>query len=239
MVVSMSCASVSRHLITTLYDRRRGGDGACGGGLARGAAHPQGQFPCLGQQYPREVSTTTCYLGYRKLIDDSRMNNPFHGWDEDDVERVGKKLALVYGVADAKDIFIRVSSVLLIEGQPRIDQEQAAKVLFKPDPHDWDFIGLSAHETHVLNHEKNTSFWDQPWPLQTTFFVLFVAAIVQGWNQTGTTGANLGWPKDLLYDGTDNTTFLNERLNDNCAPGEPETWIFGAVNAMPYLAASM
>lgn len=107
-----------------------------------------------------------------------------------------------------------------------------------PGPENWNSTtipGISAHEIQVLMEEKETGFWGQPWPLQTTLFVLFVAAAVQGWNQTGTTGANLGWPGDLLYDGSPQ----DATLNDNCAPGGDARWKFAAVNAMPYLAASM
>jgi MFS family permease len=80
----------------------------------------------------------------------------------------------------------------------------------------------------------------QPSPLRTTFFVLFVAAVVQGWNQTGTTGANLGWPQELLFNSEPvDPTRPDRSLNQNCVPGGHNKWIFAAVNAMPYLAASM
>lgn len=88
--------------------------------------------------------------------------------------------------------------------------------------------------------EKKACFGKQPSPLRVTFFVLFVAAVVQGWNQTGTTGANLGWPQELLFNSEPvDPTRPDRSLNDNCVPGGPNKWIFAAVNAMPYLAASM
>jgi hypothetical protein len=114
-------------------------------------------------------------------------------------------------------------------------------VLSMPEPGKWNTLtvpGISAHELQVLRDEKETGFWGQPWPLQTTFFVLFVAAAVQGWNQTGTTGANLGWPRELLYRSTPDDA-LSGKLNANCAPSGHEKWLFAAVNAIPYLAASM
>lgn len=111
-----------------------------------------------------------------------------------------------------------------------------------PGPENWNpraVPGITVHEIQVLRDEKETGFWGQPWPLQTTFFVLFVAAAVQGWNQTGTTGANLGWPRDLLYKDIEDRTELEKHLNDNCSPGDNKKWVFALVNAMPYLAASM
>ena len=112
-----------------------------------------------------------------------------------------------------------------------------------PEPENWNptaVSGISAHEIQVLRDEKEIGFWGQPSPLQTTFFVLFVAAAVQGWNQTGTTGANLGWPKDLLYKRfLEEGGVLDHQLNRNCAPGDSRRWAFAVVNAMPYLAASM
>jgi MFS family permease len=100
--------------------------------------------------------------------------------------------------------------------------------------------GLTERERTLLIQEKEASFMAQPWPLKTTFFVLFVAAVVQGWNQTGTTGANLGWPQELLFNSEPvDPTRPDRSLNHNCVPSGYNKWIFAAVNAMPYLAASM
>ena len=47
---------------------------------------------------------------------------------------------------------------------------------------------------------------------------------IRGWDQTGSNGANLNWPKDFGLD-------LNPKSND--------FWILGLVNAAPYIAASL
>jgi hypothetical protein len=41
-----------------------------------------------------------------------RINNPFSGWNPNNVVRAAKKLALYYGAADMTDVFIRVSQAL-------------------------------------------------------------------------------------------------------------------------------
>lgn len=47
----------------------------------------------------------------KKLTATHRINNPFHGWDNEDVERVAKNLAIWYGAEDWMDVFVRVGSV--------------------------------------------------------------------------------------------------------------------------------
>ena len=68
----------------------------------------------------------------------------------------------------------------------------------------------------------------QPKQLKVTIITLCVAAVVQGWNQTASNGANLDWPVQfgLQQKGT-------------CGPTGANAWIFAIVNASTYLAASL
>ena len=68
--------------------------------------------------------------------------------------------------------------------------------------------------------------WRQPRSLYFTVILCSIGAAVQGWDQTGSNGANLSWPiafgvPDSGPDSTDNNT-----------------WIVGVVNAGPYIASA-
>lgn len=104
---------------------------------------------------------------------------------------------------------------------------KAAKILRDPEaflsvPH------LTAEEKQALSHERGNGFWVQPKELKVTIITLCVAAVVQGWNQTASNGANLDWPMQfgLQQPGT-------------CQPTGSNAWIFAIVNASTYLAASL
>ncbi|KAF2456155.1 MFS transporter [Lineolata rhizophorae] len=73
--------------------------------------------------------------------------------------------------------------------------------------------------------------WRHPKMLYFTIFLNSIAAAIQGWDQTGSNGANLSFPDDLgIPDG-----------GDACeAPGmaaecDRNSWIVGFVNSMPYI----
>lgn len=87
---------------------------------------------------------------------------------------------------------------------------------------------LTSEEKEALASETTKGFWKQPKQLQVTIITLCVAATVQGWNQTGSNGANLNWPMQL---GLTNYS--------GCDLVGREAWIYAIVNAIPYLSASL
>ena len=64
----------------------------------------------------------------------------------------------------------------------------------------------------------------QPVSLYITIIVCCIGAAVQGWDQTGSNGANLNWPDAFNLD-------VDKSRND--------VWILGLVNAAPYFAAAL
>jgi hypothetical protein len=48
--------------------------------------------------------------------------------------------------------------------------------------------GITEKECDILARETATSFWAQPKGLRVTTITLCVAAVIQGWNQTGSNG---------------------------------------------------
>lgn len=68
--------------------------------------------------------------------------------------------------------------------------------------------------------------WRQPWSLYFTVILCSIGAAVQGWDQTGSNGANLSWPVDFGVP--------NEGKNAT----DYNTWIVGIVNAGPYIGSA-
>lgn len=97
------------------------------------------------------------------------------------------------------------------------------------DPEAWSAVPeLTEEEKRALEIENKISFWKQPKALRVTIMTLCVAAVVQGWNQTGTNGANLNWPQQL---GLNHIT--------GCDVTGRDAWIFSIVNAATYFAAAL
>ncbi|KAK5079071.1 hypothetical protein LTS08_003778 [Lithohypha guttulata] len=80
---------------------------------------------------------------------------------------------------------------------------------------------LSSDEKDALRIEV-TKKWNHPWKLYMTVAVCSIGAAVQGWDQTGTNGANLSFPVVFgLASGSDR-----------------DFWIVGLVNAAPYIGSA-
>jgi len=76
--------------------------------------------------------------------------------------------------------------------------------------------------------------WRQPVALYFTVILCSVGAAVQGWDQTGSNGANLSWP--VAFGVPDSPVVKNVRV-----PGVDyarNSWIVGVVNAGPYLGSA-
>lgn len=75
--------------------------------------------------------------------------------------------------------------------------------------------------------------WRQPKLLYFTIILCSVGAAVQGWDQTGSNGANLSFP-DALGIPVSNP-LKNGSPNPNASRNE---WIQGLINAGPYIASA-
>lgn len=72
--------------------------------------------------------------------------------------------------------------------------------------------------------------WRQPKTLYVTIILNSIAAAIQGWDQTGSNGANLSFPQEFGID---------EGPEGPCAIAgtcERNQWLVGAINSMPYFA---
>ncbi|RFU30587.1 hypothetical protein B7463_g5716, partial [Scytalidium lignicola] len=82
--------------------------------------------------------------------------------------------------------------------------------------------GLDPDELEVLEFEAKHK-WSHPFALYATIFVCSIGAAVQGWDQTGSNGANLSFPQEFgIASGSDR-----------------DFWLIGLINAAPYISSAL
>ncbi|KJX99173.1 MFS sugar transporter like protein [Zymoseptoria brevis] len=152
------------------------------------------------------------FEGQRNLFDDNNqglIDNPLLRFSPQEIEKRTKEFVRTYDLLKQERVFVKAGKILR-------------------DPEAWESVpDLTAEEKDVLLHETQHGFWSQPKEFRVTIITLCVAAVVQGWNQTASNGANLSWPEQL-----------NIGPLDGCNPKGGAAWIFAIVNAAPYFSAS-
>ncbi|KAH7372043.1 hypothetical protein BKA66DRAFT_423365, partial [Pyrenochaeta sp. MPI-SDFR-AT-0127] len=101
--------------------------------------------------------------------------------------------------------------------------------LVAQDPARFEHIEmLEEEEKQHLRHEKAHK-WKHPLQLYITIIVCSIGAAVQGWDQTGSNGANLSFPVEF-------------GIGEGETEGHPDRWthnlIVGVVNAGPYIGSA-
>jgi hypothetical protein len=159
----------------------------------------------------------------------ARLQNPLYGLSR---EGLSKKVALFTaqsGLEDQRELFEKAA---ILAQHPELFEEHE---------------GLTEDDKYHLRRET-THKWKQPFALceyssavypashsleltsltaspDFTVAVCSLSAAVQGWDQTGSNGANLGFPQAL---GIDNSVSDPDHLYHE--------WLVGIINAAPYLA---
>lgn len=90
---------------------------------------------------------------------------------------------------------------------------------------------LSSEDIRYLSQEK-THRWRHPKTLYSLVVLNSIGAAIQGWDQTGSNGANLSFPQEF---GIADTGSLCESRG-TC---ETNSWVIGAINAAPYIAIAL
>lgn len=122
----------------------------------------------------------------------------------------------------AKDTGLSDQTALLVRGA------QVAK-----DPPAFESVeGLTEPEKEAIRNEVLHK-WKQPKALFFTIILCSVGAAVQGWDQTGSNGANLSFPDAFGISSSD--TLPDGRPNPEASRNQ---WIVGLVNAAPYIASA-
>lgn len=99
------------------------------------------------------------------------------------------------------------------------------------DPANFENLDLEEDEKDASCIEV-TRKWKHPMRLYVTIVICSIGAAVQGWDQTGSNGANLSFPRDFGIDGGDRPAGPNNPNHDR------DTWLVGLVNAAPYIASA-
>lgn len=107
--------------------------------------------------------------------------------------------------------------------------------LVAQNPHGFETIHeLDEQDREALRGEF-LHRWKQPKMLYLTIILNSIAAAIQGWDQTGSNGANLSFPDQFGI--PDSATPTNPNLCiDNPALCAKNSWIVGTINSMPYIA---
>ncbi|KJA15452.1 hypothetical protein HYPSUDRAFT_72047 [Hypholoma sublateritium FD-334 SS-4] len=125
----------------------------------------------------------------------------------------------------------------LIERVERFTQEKGLKgmdelfrkaALLAQNPGDFEDIPELSEDDKIVIRRETTHRWSQSKDLYLTVIICSIAAAVQGWDQTGSNGANLSFP-DVLGLGT-------EAGNPRASTNE---WIVGIINSGPYIGSSL
>jgi len=104
--------------------------------------------------------------------------------------------------------------------------------LVAKDPPAFESVpGLTDAEQEAIRNEVLHK-WKQPTKLYFTIILCSIGAAVQGWDQTGSNGANLSFPDALGIPVADSTP---SAPNPNAARNQ---WYQGLINAAPYMASA-
>ncbi|KAF2840139.1 hypothetical protein M501DRAFT_1002428 [Patellaria atrata CBS 101060] len=128
------------------------------------------------------------------------------------------------------DILLKdVEEFALEKGLTDITDDLKKGALIAQDPSRFDEVpGLDEGELSILKFEE-AHRWKHPFSLYLTIFICSIGAAVQGWDQTGSNGANLSFPREFGIGNGDNKGHPNR---------ERDLWLVGLVNAAPYIGSA-
>ncbi|KAK5208261.1 hypothetical protein LTR41_006197 [Exophiala xenobiotica] len=119
-------------------------------------------------------------------------------------------------------------------GFPEMTDILIKGALVAKDPPAFESVpGLSEGEKDAIRNEVLHK-WRQPKALYFTIILCSVGAAVQGWDQTGSNGANLSFPEALGIP-VGKTLADGHTINPNAARNQ---WYQGLINAGPYIASA-
>ncbi|KAH6642760.1 hypothetical protein C7974DRAFT_108176 [Boeremia exigua] len=101
--------------------------------------------------------------------------------------------------------------------------------LVAQDPNGYDNIAMLVEEDRQHLRFEQEHKWKHPFQLYVTIIVCSIGAAVQGWDQTGSNGANLSFPVEF-------------GIGEGDTEGSPNRWthnlLVGLVNAGPYIGSA-
>lgn len=106
-----------------------------------------------------------------------------------------------------------------------------AGALVAQNPSTFEQLGLTEDQKSAIRQEVSHK-WQQPLSLYLTVVLCSLGACVQGWDQTGSNGANLSFPQDFGIGAGALPAGPNNPNHDR------DNWLVGLVNAAPYIASA-
>lgn len=143
-----------------------------------------------------------------------RIQNPLAGIPRETLFHNVEEFARTAGMTDLLPLLQK--GALVAQNPPAFEEVSAL-----------DEVEKDALRNEVLHK------WRQPTSLYFTVILCSVGAAVQGWDQTGSNGANLSWP--VAFGVPDSAP------KSGAVPGvdyDHNSWIVGVVNAGPYIASA-
>ncbi|KAG6095971.1 hypothetical protein E4U30_001855 [Claviceps sp. LM220 group G6] len=104
--------------------------------------------------------------------------------------------------------------------------------LVAQDPANFEALDLLDDVEKNALRQEHTHRWKHPWALYYTIILNSIAAAIQGWDQTGSNGANLSFPDALGIPDSKGSSCGPVANEGECAKN---SWIIGLVNSMPYI----
>ena len=98
-----------------------------------------------------------------------------------------------------------------------------------------EMVELNEDDRQAL-HQETSHRWKQPKILYLTVAVNSIAAAIQGWDQTGSNGANLSFPVALGIPYTGDVCAGSKAAEALC---QKNSWIIGFINSCPYVAIAL
>jgi hypothetical protein len=98
------------------------------------------------------------------------------------------------------------------------------------DPRGIDHIPDLTEEDRLILHNETAHRWRHPKMLYFTIILNSIAAAIQGWDQTGSNGANLSFPDDFG---------IGDTIPGPCVAAgtcSKNSWLIGFINSCPYIA---
>ncbi|KAF8970958.1 sugar transporter [Flammula alnicola] len=139
----------------------------------------------------------------------ARIQNPLHGIPQNILLKQVELFTKEKGLEDKTELFKKGA-------------------LLAQNPRDFEDISELSEEDKEIIRRETTHRWSQSRELYMTIVICSLAAAVQGWDQTGSNGANLSFPQEFGITSEPG----NPRANVN-------DWIVGVINSGPYIASCL
>ncbi|KAF8885549.1 hypothetical protein CPB84DRAFT_1788265 [Gymnopilus junonius] len=139
----------------------------------------------------------------------ARIQNPLRGIPREKLLKQVERFAQEKGLEDKVDLFKRAA-------------------VLAQNPNDFESQRDLTEEEKEHIRRETTHRWHQSKSMYMTIVICSIAAAVQGWDQTGSNGANLSFPQ-----------VFNLTSESGNPRAEINQWIVGIINSGPYIGSSI